>query len=298
MRLMSALPPLFRTRATHLGPAALLLLLCLAWGNGPAKAQPAAPASSAAPTEAPERLGVSHGTGFSVGQGYILTAQHVVRNATRVLVGQGPGKWVAAEVVKTDAVLDLALLRTPLNLPGARIARSASVPVGLEIFVVGYPQPSIQGMSLKITQGLINGHSRTQPPGTDKGYFQISAEVSRGNSGGPLIGSDGSVIGMVQRKLDSQRVLERTQEWTVNVSFALRSGHLIDFLEGTPAATAPETLDVQSNLRPHQIYAQAQALVVPVVAASRGTAPGSGPAASSGASPTSGQRPPASNLRD
>lgn len=245
----------------------LLWVLC-----GAALAQPSAVPSASAPTEAPDRLGVAHGTGFSVGNGYILTAHHVVRNATRVLVGQGPGQWLPSEVVKTDTVLDLALIKTSSTLPGVRISRSGGVPVGMEIFVIGYPQPSIQGMSQKITQGLINGHSRASQAGTDRGYFQISAEVSRGNSGGPLFAPDGSVVGMVQRKLDSQRVLERTQEWTINVSFALRSGHLIDFLEGTPAAVAPVQLDLASSLRPYQIYAQTQASIVPILASSRSPA--------------------------
>lgn len=253
------------------------MVLALCWpGLGPALAQNTQTPSAAAPTEAPERFGISHGTGFSVGNGYVLTAHHVVKSATRVLIGQGPGQWMLAEVVKTDAALDLALIKSNSNMPGMRIARSGSVPVGMEIFVIGYPQPSIQGMSQKITQGLVNGYSRNAQTGVDKGYFQINAEVSRGNSGGPLIGPDGSVVGMVQRKLDTQRVLERTQEWTVNVSYALRASHLIDFLEGTPVTLSQTTVDLSSTLKPYQIYAQSQNSVVPIMASTRSPAPAAG----------------------
>lgn len=249
---------------------ALILALAACWpalaqGPAPAPSSPSVPASPPA-ADSPVRAAVSFGTGFSIGNGYVLTAQHVVRDATRVMVGQGGrGQWVPSEVVKTDALLDLALIRTPLALPAARLARSDNVPVGLEIFVIGYPQPSVHGLSPKITQGLINGYPRRPPQAQDTGYFQISAEVSRGNSGGPLVGPDGSVIGMIQRKLDTQRILDRTQEWMVNVSYALRSSHIVTFLAGTEAAVVVEMLDLQQTLRPHLVYERVNPSIVSII---------------------------------
>jgi len=89
--------------------------------------------------------------------------------------------------------------------------------------------------------------------------------VSRGNSGGPLVGPDGSVIGMIQRKLDTQRILDRTQEWTVNVSYALRSSHIVTFLAGTEAAVAIEMLDLQQTLRPHLVYERVNPSIVSII---------------------------------
>lgn len=252
-------------------PQALMGLICM--GCIAVAAQPQQPASPTPPAAiAPliaeaERQQVSFGTGFSIGNGFVLTAQHVVKNLNKVLVGSTQtGKWVSSEVVKTDAVLDLALIKTSLELPALPLAKSDKVPMGLEISVIGYPQPKIQGLTPKITQGIINGFPNLKQQTEDRGYFQISADISQGNSGGPLIGPDGSVIGMVQRKLNSQRVLERTQEWTVNVGFALRSSHILGFLEGTAATVQVKPLETNSLMRPFQIYEKLNPGVVSIIA--------------------------------
>jgi S1-C subfamily serine protease len=249
----------------------LMSLICVGCISVAAQPHPSAtptPPASIAPlmTEA-ERQQVSFGTGFSIGNGFILTAHHVVKNLNKVLVGSvQTGKWVSSDVVKIDAVLDLALIKTSLEVPPLELARSDKVPMGLEISVIGFPQPKIQGLTPKITQGIINGYPNLKQQAEDRGYFQISADISQGNSGGPLIGPDGSVIGMVQRKLSSQRVLERTQEWTVNVGFALRSSHILGFLEGTTATVQVKPLDTQTLLRPFQIFEKVNPSVVSIIA--------------------------------
>ncbi len=228
---------------------------------------PSAPIHPTAPSIDSERAQVSFGTGFSIGNGFVLTAQHVVKNLPKVLVGSTlTGKWTSSEVIKTDAVLDLALIKTTLELPGLSLAKSGQIPMGLEITVIGFPQPRIQGLTPKITQGIINGYPNQKQQTEDRGYFQISAEISQGNSGGPLLGPDGTVIGMVQRKLNTQRVLDRTQEWTVNVGFALRSSHILGFLEGTAATVHIKPLEIHNLLRPYQIYEKVNPGIVSIIA--------------------------------
>ncbi len=250
-------------------PQALMGLICMGCISVAAQPQqPPTPPAAIAPlmTEA-ERQQVAFGTGFSIGNGFVLTAQHVVKNLSKVLVGSTQtGKWVSSDVVKIDAVLDLALIKTSLELPALQLARSDKVPMGLEVSVIGFPQPKIQGLTPKITQGIINGYPNHKQQAEDRGYFQISADISQGNSGGPLIGPDGSVIGMVQRKLNSQRVLERTQDWTVNVGFALRSSHILGFLEGTAATVQVKPLETQTLLRPFQIFEKVNPGVVSIIA--------------------------------
>ncbi|WP_158272798.1 serine protease [Limnohabitans sp. T6-5] len=224
---------------------------------------------------------MSWGTGFVVSEGYVLTALHVVKGRTSVLIGPvghnpvGQPRWVLAQVLQTDAALDLALLKARIELPPLPLYPGMQVPLGLEVSVIGYPQPRIQGMSKKITQGIINGYRNENSNNTDSGFMQISAEVSQGNSGGPVLGPDGTVVGMVQRKLNSAKIAERTQDLLVNVNYALRSSLLIQFLQTTPATIRQQNLSLSTVLRPYQLYEQTQGSVVSIIA--RGGSPAAEP---------------------
>lgn len=207
------------------------------------------------------------GTAFAVAEGYWLTAWHVVEGKDIVLLGPiDRGRWVRAEVIKTDPRLDLVLLKARINRPPLPIARWQDVPVGLEVSVIGFPQPRVQGLSKKITQGIINGNRSDRNESIDTGYFQLSAEVAMGNSGGPVLAPDGSVVGMVQKKVNVQRVAERTQDVLVNVSFALKSAQLLEFLKESPAQPSMHSLSLDIVLRPYQLFAQVEGSVLAVVA--------------------------------
>ena len=224
-----------------------------------------------APTIIPPQA-ISWGTGFVVSEGFVLTALHVINGRTSVLVGpvgqspNGQPRWVQAQVLQTDAALDLALLKARIELPPLALYPGTQVPLGLEVSVIGYPQPRIQGMSKKITQGIINGYRNENSNNTDSGFMQISAEVSQGNSGGPVLGPDGTVVGMVQRKLNTPKIAERTQDLLVNVNYALRSSLLIQFLQTTPVTVKQQNLSLSTVLRPYQLYEQTQGSVVSIIA--------------------------------
>jgi S1-C subfamily serine protease len=154
----------------------------------------------------------SWGTGFVIAPGYILTAFHVIQQKEQLRVGpveintKSRSRWLTAEVVKTDPALDIALLKVSENLPVLKLNPSVNIPIGLEAYVIGYPQPKLQGTSRKITQGIVNGYRNDSQNQPETGMLQISAEVSQGNSGGPVITTDGTVIGMVLRKLNTSKL--------------------------------------------------------------------------------------------
>lgn len=226
------------------------------------------PALSPAITTLPN-VGLQLGSGFVVSEGYVLTANHVIQGRSQIFVGPvANNRWVLAELIKTDPKLDIALLKAKVVMPALSFANSMEVPTGLEVFVLGYPQPRVQGMSKKITQGIVNGN-RSAPGQTETHQFQISAEVAMGNSGGPVLAPDGLVIGMVQQKLNSQTVADRTKDFLVNVSYALKSEQLLKFLEDSPIAlevnSQVKRLSLNKVLRPYQIFEQSQGSVVSVI---------------------------------
>ena len=230
-------------------------------------AQTSTPDSATAPIPSRPSVAFQVGTAFAVADGYWLTAHHVVEGKDLVLIGPlERSRWVRAEIVKTDNRLDLVLLKARANRPVLSFARWQEVPTGLEVSVIGYPQPRVQGLSKKITQGIINGNRSDRNESIDTGYFQLSAEVAMGNSGGPVLAPDGLVVGMVQKKVNVQRVAERTQDVLVNVSFALKSAQLLDFLRDTPVQPSVRSLGLDTVLRPYQLFAQTETSVLAVVA--------------------------------
>lgn len=214
--------------------------------------------------QAQTKVPVSFGTGFAVtDDGYFITAYHVIRDKSQVLVGPvGKNKWRVAKVIKTDEKRDLALLKARLPLPALALAEWREVPIGLEALVIGYPQPRFQGLSKKITAGLVNG-DRTATG--DEGYFQLSAEIQKGNSGGPVLAPDGTVIGVVRAKLNALSVAEKTKDLPQNVNYALKSAAVKQFLEDTAVSVRMAVLDLTVNPRPYQIFQSAQESVIAVI---------------------------------
>lgn len=216
----------------------------------------------------------SLGTGFVVAEDYLVTAAHVLRGRDSVWVGPiGPKRWVKARVIKVNEQHDLALISAKVEASVVKFARWSDVPTGLEIFVIGFPQPRLQGLSKKITQGIINGNRSDRNDSFDLGYFQFSAEVQQGNSGGPIFSPDGLVVGMVQKKLNALSVAEKTNDLPVNVNYGLKSSEIIHFLAGTPAEVNMSALSLQTVLRPYQLFAQNQSAVFAVVGRKTPVAP-------------------------
>lgn len=252
----------------------LLLLIC--FGHVAACGQAAA---QNPPPIKTETATVSWGTGFVVSDGFLLTSLHIVRDKSAVFVGAfgtsstGQPRWTKAEIVSTDTTLDLALLKARTDAPALSLHPAPLVPLGLEISIIGYPQPRFQGMSQKITQGIVNGYRNNDLQDTSSGYLQISAEVSQGNSGGPVLAPDGTVIGMVQRKLNATKLAERTEDLLINVNYALRSSELIRFLQSASVQPLVKTVSLETHLRPYQIYQKTQASVLAVIGRTSSAAP-------------------------
>ncbi len=147
------------------------------------------------------------GSGFIYDrEGHIITNAHLVRAADEVRVTLAKARVLRAEVLGLDSFSDLAVLKTspnPERLPPLRIGDSAAARVGQRGIVIGNPF----GLSSSMTTGIVSGLGRTLPSaelldaavptGFDNpAIIQIDATINPGSSGGPLLDSQGLVIGI------------------------------------------------------------------------------------------------------
>ena len=144
------------------------------------------------------------GTGFCVdADGFIVTNEHVVRDAAQLYVTTDDGRTFPAMVVGTDPRSDLAVLKVPANLPPVNFAASGTVYRGQWTVAVGNPIGLAGGGNLCMSVGVVSAVGRELPRLSERegrlytNLIQTTAEVNPGNSGGPLFDLHGKVIGVV-----------------------------------------------------------------------------------------------------
>ncbi len=136
----------------------------------------------------------SLGSGFIITKdGYILTNDHVVADATRITVTTKDGEQYTAKVIGHDEKSDIALIKiTPRHdLPVAPLGNSDDIKVGQWVMAIGNPF----GFDHSVTVGIVSAKGRFIPGNYDD-FIQTDASINPGNSGGPLIALNGEVIGV------------------------------------------------------------------------------------------------------
>jgi S1-C subfamily serine protease len=169
------------------------------------------------------------GTGFCVhADGYVLTNHHVIDGAQEML-GRSPRQRCRLELVFADPTNDLALLRADASLPGVAVFRDGrQAQLGEAVIVIGYPLGGLLGSGPQVTTGNI---SSLIGPGDDTRSLQFTAPTQSGNSGGPLLDSEGAIVGVVSSKLNAVRVHEMTGDIPQNVNFAIKAALARGLLE-------------------------------------------------------------------
>ena len=190
------------------------------------------------------------GTGYAIGNGYIVTNNHVADGAKTISIKGVKGDMntgYTAEVVATDKVNDIAILRISDSqftgfgtIPYAVQQRMADV--GEDIFVLGYPLTQALGNEIKLTNGIVS--SRTGYQGNIATY-QMSAPVQPGNSGGPMFDDQGNVIGIVVAGVPGAE----------NVGYAIKTSYLNILIESAglnikfPANNSISTLSLAEKVK-------------------------------------------------
>lgn len=188
------------------------------------------------------------GTGFALRNGFIVTNNHVVEGASKIVVQgvNGSSDEYNAEVVSVDKNNDLALIK----IKDYRFDGFGPIPysikenlcdVGSDIFVLGYPLTSYMGEEIKLTNGIISSRSGYQG---DVTTYQISAPIQPGNSGGPMFDKFGNVVGVVNAGIPGAE----------NVGYAIKVSYLSNLINSTVSnAIIPRNNTISNMSLPEKV---------------------------------------------
>ncbi|WP_265765741.1 S1C family serine protease [Fodinibius salsisoli] len=152
-----------------------------------------------------EREVSSMGSGFIISEdGLVVTNQHVAgENAKKVVISLSEGAEYEAQVLGSDELADLTLLKIDADrtFPTVEFGNSDSVIVGEWSLAVGNPFGLFETAEPSVTVGVVSAINRDFRPNPNEprvyvDMIQTDAAINRGNSGGPLVDSEGKVIGV------------------------------------------------------------------------------------------------------
>ena len=154
----------------------------------------------------------SLGSGFIISQdGFIISNNHVVRNADEVIVRLSDRREYKAKVVGTDEPSDVALLKIEADgLPVVRLGIGYELKVGEWVLAIGSPF----GFDHSVTAGIVSAKGRSLPRENYVPFIQTDVAINPGNSGGPLFNLDGEVVGV------NSQIFSRTGGF-MGLSFAI-----------------------------------------------------------------------------
>jgi len=177
------------------------------------------------PESAPGRPRGGVGSGFIMSsEGYIITNHHVVANADSITVTLTDRREYTAEIVGTDELSDVALIKIDADgLRAVRFGDSEEVRVGEWVLAIGSPF----GLEFSAAAGIVSAKSRNVPsrgPANYVSFIQTDVAINQGNSGGPLFNLEGEVIGI------NSQILSSTGG-SNGISFAIPSNMALNVLE-------------------------------------------------------------------
>ena len=128
-------------------------------------------------------------------KGLIITNDHVIEEAKRIVVAFSTGFYIDAELIDTNPDVDIAVIKVPpekMPLRAMPIADSARVTPGIRVYVIGNPH----GLDYSVSSGIVSNMHRTLDYTPVEDWIQTDAAVNPGNSGGALINEQGELIGI------------------------------------------------------------------------------------------------------
>jgi serine protease Do len=192
-------------------------------------------------------------------KGYIATNNHVVEDAQSIYVELADGRTFPANIVGTDTLSDLAVIKIDAtDLPYARWGDSSSLSVGEWVLAIG----NALGEGITATEGIVsrlNVSVNVDENNILYGLIQTTAPVNPGNSGGPLVNMAGDVIGITSVKIVASEVegigyAISSDEAKPIIEDLIRYGHVtypwlgVSVYTVTPLLAASENLSVDRGV--------------------------------------------------
>jgi S1-C subfamily serine protease len=188
---------------------------------------------SSLPSVVTVRTSAAQGTGFIINpQGYIVTNAHVLADsngnlASNIQVITNNQNIINAQFVGYDGILDIALLKISGQYTALTLGDSAKIQVGDKVIAIGDPL----GLQFSVSEGIISAINRQGSNGLSD-YIQTDTSLNPGNSGGPLIDSQGQVVGINNFKISGGE----------NLGFALESNYVKQALNNISQQNLNQTL--------------------------------------------------------
>ncbi|MBK8159629.1 MAG: trypsin-like peptidase domain-containing protein [Rhodospirillaceae bacterium] len=169
---------------------------------------------------------IKFGSGIVIGDGVVLTNEHVVSGCDQMAVAPG----LPARILAADANSDLAVIKTsiPLGDPAA-IVPDDTLSVEMDLYTGGFPGVGTAEPTFVMTTGR---RSERKVSGDDMDlYWLLSNQIDPGNSGGPLMDSSGRVVGVVSAELPVTGIVKKSAPVGLKEGMAVRAGVVRAFLD-------------------------------------------------------------------
>ena len=187
-------------------------------------------------TSPPSSL-IRGGTGFAITTTEIATAYHLVKGATKIEV-KFPGEdWIPAKVKTLSASTDVAILE-PSEKQNNYISLSTDLDllVGDQVFTLGFPVVTILGDEVKYAEGVISSLSGIA---NDASLLQTTVPVQPGNSGGPLVRLDGTLVGLITSTAAVRKFAHDTGALPQNINWAVKADYIAALTKSNATSEKP-----------------------------------------------------------
>lgn len=207
------------------------------------------------PTPTPK---YASGTGFFFNAyGMIATNFHVAGQCESITVVN----FGTATLLKGSGTSDLAVIKVSGASPASAVIRSTPPSLAESVLLMGYPLSNALNSSLNVSTGIVSAETGYEG---DADTFTTNAGIQPGNSGGPLLDSQGNVLGVAVAKLDERQMLADAGTTGSNVGFGIKNTVLADFLKEFDHSLADHD-DSQPDETPQAISGIAKEFTVQIV---------------------------------